>query len=197
MASAKAALDRMCDPEAEVSAHYQINPSGEILRLVPDSERAWHAGLGHWAGIDDVNSHSIGIELQNAGDHPFAASQMSALEALLRDLLDRHGIPPARVIGHSDMAPDRKEDPGPRFDWRRLARRGLAVWPRPGRWRKPDPARFRKAAVRFGYNPELEDDLLLWAVRLHFRPGAEGPLDRADMGLAAGLAKIDPERPSA
>lgn len=197
MGTAQAALDRMCDPESEVSAHYQINATGAVLRLVPESERAWHAGRGCWAGIDDVNSHSIGIELDNDGDHPFAAAQMAALEPLLAGILQRHGIPPCRVIGHSDMAPDRKCDPGPRFDWRRLARSGLAVWPRTGSGRRPDPALFRKAVTRFGYDPDLDDDLLLWAVRLRFRAGAGGPLDRTDMALATALAKIDPERPSA
>ena len=199
MESAQAALDRMCDPEAEVSAHYQINATGEVLRLVPEAMRAWHAGRGHWAGHGDVNDVSIGIELDNAGDHPFAAAQMAALDGLLADILARNGIAPARVIGHSDMAPDRKSDPGPRFDWRRLARRGLAVWPAPAASDAPapDPDRLRADAVRFGYDPDLEDASLLWALRLHFRPGAEGPLCAADMAVAAALAAIDPGAASA
>jgi len=199
MASAQAALDRMCDPEAEVSAHYQINATGEVLRLVPETHRAWHAGRGHWANLGDVNDHSIGIELDNAGTHPFAAAQMAALETLLADILGRQGIAPARVIGHSDMAPDRKCDPGPRFDWRRLARRGLAVWPAPDTadGPAPDAERFRQDAARFGYDPDLEDDLLLWALRLRFRPAAEGPLAAEDMAVAAALAAIDPDAASA
>jgi N-acetylmuramoyl-L-alanine amidase len=142
--------------------------------------------------VTDVNSRSIGIELDNDGASPFAAPLMDALEALLPGILARWSIPARGVIGHSDMAPARKRDPGPRFDWRRLARAGLAVWPEcpphsdsdPG----PDPARFRGDLRAFGY-PEVGDDLLLSAFRLRFRPGATGPLDARDCALAATLAR--------
>lgn len=129
MHSTEAALERLCDPEVEVSCHYLIGPDGTVWQMVSEEHRAWHAGAGKWGSVTDVNSHSIGIELANLGDHPFSEPQMAALEVLLADIMDRWAIPPERVIGHSDMAPDRKSDPGPRFDWQRLALRGLSVWP--------------------------------------------------------------------
>ncbi len=129
MDSAQSALDRLCDPQTEVSCHYLIGADGQIWQMVPEDRRAWHAGAGKWGAVTDVNSRSIGIELANRGDHPFSEPQMAALETLLADILDRWSIPPERVIGHSDMAPDRKGDPGPHFDWRRLAIRGLSIWP--------------------------------------------------------------------
>jgi N-acetylmuramoyl-L-alanine amidase len=185
MESCEAAAARLCDPAAEVSAHYLLDRDGTCHALVPETARAWHAGAGSWAGIGDVNSHSIGIELQNCGAEPFADPQMRALERLLADLIARWQIPPARVIGHSDMAPDRKADPGPRFDWHRLARAGLSVWPdRP----VPVPAAgFAVSARRFGY-PDLPEAVLLAAFRLRFRPWARGPLDAQDAALAADLA---------
>jgi N-acetylmuramoyl-L-alanine amidase len=129
MKTAQAALDRLCDPKAEVSAHYLISETGQVWQLVPEHKRAWHAGAGQWGDVSDVNSRSIGIELANPGDCPFPEPQMAALEVLLADVLARWGIPPKAVIGHSDMAPDRKQDPGHRFDWQRLARQGLSIWP--------------------------------------------------------------------
>lgn len=185
MESTAAARDRLCDPAAEVSAHYLVTEAGAVEPLVPESARAWHAGAGAWGQITDVNSHSIGIELANPGDAPFAAAQMAALERLLADLLARHGIPPERVIGHSDMAPGRKRDPGPRFDWRRLSRAGLSVWPAAAR--PAPPGGFHADARRFGY-PDVAPDLVLYAFRLRFRPAARGPLDATDAGLIADLA---------
>ena len=129
MDSCEAARNRLCDPAAQVSCHYLISETGEVLRLVDEKMRAWHAGAGQWGDVADVNSRSIGIELANRGDHPFAAPQMAALEALLAGILDRRSIPPERVIGHSDMAPERKRDPGPKFDWKRLAVQKLSIWP--------------------------------------------------------------------
>ncbi len=127
MNGCEAALDRLCDPEAEVSSHYLISEKGEILQLVEEDKRAWHAGAGEWLGQDDINSRSIGIELDNTGRTPFSEPLMTALEELLPGILQRWNIPAEGVIGHSDMAPGRKFDPGPRFDWRRLERQGLAV----------------------------------------------------------------------
>jgi N-acetylmuramoyl-L-alanine amidase len=185
MATAEAALERLCDPAAEVSAHYLITGRGQVLALVDEAARAWHAGAGAWAGQGDVNSRSIGIELANDGAQPFAEPQMAALERLLAEILPRWRIPPEGVIAHSDMAPGRKADPGARFDWRRLALAGLSVWPEaaaPG-----DPARFAADARAFGY-PDVAPDLLLAAFRLRFRPWASGPLDALDAGLARALA---------
>lgn len=183
MASATEARARLCDPVAEVSAHWLIDRDGRAEQLVDESLRAWHAGAGAWAGAGDVNSRSIGIELQNTGAEPFAEPQMAALEALLSAILARWGIAPQGVIAHSDMAPDRKADPGPRFDWRRLARQGLSVWPEPGR----PPGDLAADLRRFGY-PDLTEDLLLRAFRLRFRPWATGPRDATDAALAADLA---------
>ena len=177
------ALARLCDPVAEVSAHYLIDADGTVLSLVDEAARAWHAGAGEWGGAGDVNSRSIGVELANTGTHPFAEAQMAALERLLGDLLTRHHLPPQAVIAHSDMAPDRKGDPGPRFDWRRLALQGLSVWPDPTR-----PGDFCADLRAFGY-PDAAPDTLLKAFRLRFRPWARGPLDDTDRALAADLAR--------
>jgi len=181
-----AALVRLCDPLAEVSAHYLIEPDGSVLRLVAEEMRAWHAGAGMWGACGDVNSSSIGIELVNDGAQPFAAGQMDALEDLLSEVMRRWAIAPKRVIAHSDMAPERKGDPGARFDWRRLAVQGLSVWPNPGA-----PGDFGAAARRFGY-PELGDEAVLAAFRLRFRPGATGPMDDTDRALIADLAQRFP-----
>jgi N-acetylmuramoyl-L-alanine amidase len=129
MPTCATALERLCDPAAEVSAHYLIDMDGTLLSLVDEGARAWHAGAGTWRGEGDVNSRSIGIELANPGDRPFPDPQMRALERLLAEILHRHRLPPEAVIAHSDMAPERKSDPGARFDWRRLAMQGLSVWP--------------------------------------------------------------------
>ncbi|HEY0524490.1 MAG TPA: N-acetylmuramoyl-L-alanine amidase [Stellaceae bacterium] len=133
MPSAGAALDRMRDPAAEVSAHYMIDEDGTVYRLVPEDRRAWHAGRSSWDGETDINSASIGIEIVNPGHEfgyrPFPEPQMAAVDALCRDVIGRHPIPPHRVLGHSDVAPQRKEDPGELFDWPRLARAGIGLWP--------------------------------------------------------------------
>jgi N-acetylmuramoyl-L-alanine amidase len=185
MESCAAAMARLCDPGAEVSAHYLISETGSVHPLVPEAARAWHAGAGEWAGVTDVNSRSIGIELANSGDAPFAAAQMTALEGVLAGVMARWRVPAQRVIGHSDMAPLRKGDPGARFDWRRLARAGLSVWPQatePG-----NPADFIAAACQFGY-PRVDDAAVLRAFRLRFRPWFTGPCDGIDAALACDLA---------
>lgn len=198
MATADAALARLRDPRAEVSAHYLIAEDGRLWRLVPEALRAWHAGAGRWGEVADVNSRSIGIELANAGPlagfPPFPEPQMAVLEALLAGILGRWSIPPARVIAHSDMAPGRKADPGPKFDWRRLAACGLAVWPMPQAGASADPEAFAAAAGRIGYRAARTDRLetILAAFRLRFRPGAAGPLASADVALAQGLAADHP-----
>jgi len=187
MADAACARDRLCDPQAEVSAHWLVAEDGGTEQLVDEAARAWHAGAGAWRGQGDVNSRSIGIELANPGDQPFPEPQMAALEALLGAIMARWGIPPEGVIGHSDMAPERKIDPGPRFDWRRLARQGLAVWPGQGPRIAPDPAAFAALAAAVGY-PDAPLDALLAAFRSRFRPRASGPLDAIDMARIADLA---------
>jgi N-acetylmuramoyl-L-alanine amidase len=183
------ALDRLRDPAAQVSCHYVIGLGGEIWRLVPDDRRAWHAGAGRWGPWEDVNSASLGIELVNARDHPYPAAQMDALEALLADLRAAHAIPPEGVIGHSDCAPGRKADPGPRFDWARLARSGHAIWPGGG---EAPVGGWRRDARRLGYTADAPDDVLLAAIRLRFRPWAGGAPDARDAGLLADLARRFP-----
>jgi N-acetylmuramoyl-L-alanine amidase len=136
MESADAALDRLCDPAARVSAHYVVDEDGAIWQLVPENRRAFHAGVSCWQGEHDLNSVSIGIEIVNPGHEwgyrSFPEVQMAAIEQLCRGILSRHPIPADRVVGHSDIAPDRKTDPGELFDWPRLARAGVGLWPEPG-----------------------------------------------------------------
>lgn len=193
MPSCAEALERLCDPVAEVSAHYLIDADGTVLSLVDEAARAWHAGAGEWRGAGDVNSRSIGIELANTGREPFAEPQMAALERLLAEVLGRHGLGPESVIAHSDMAPERKGDPGARFDWRRLALQGLAIWPDPpdAPGLAPDMAGFLADLRTFGY-PEAAPEALLAAFRLRFRPWGNGPLDATDCALAAGLRRYAP-----
>lgn len=133
MSSAEAALDRLCDPAAKVSAHYLVDEDGEVFRLVAEDKRAWHAGVSQWAGNRDINASSIGIEIVNPGHEwgyrPFAESQMDALTELARAIVARHPIAPQCVLGHSDIAPERRQDPGELFDWRRLAAAGVGLVP--------------------------------------------------------------------
>ncbi len=131
--SAEAALLWMCSPDSQVSAHYLVDEDGEIVQLVDEGARAWHAGVAHWAGVDDINSCSIGIEIDNFGHElnplpPYPDKQIQALEELCGDIMARHGIAAHRVIGHSDVAPARKSDPGEHFPWERLARAGIGAW---------------------------------------------------------------------
>ncbi len=193
MPTAAAALDRLCDPAAEVSAHYLIGRDGTCCSLVHEDARAWHAGAGSWRGVADVNSASIGIELDNDGTSPFSAPLMSTLEALLGDVMGRWNIPPEGVIAHADMAPERKSDPGARFDWRRLALAGLSVWPAAG----APPGDFDRDAAAFGYPADAAPDRVLSAFRSRFRPYAAGPVDDADRAMIADLAcrySVDPRR---
>ncbi len=187
MASADAALARLRAPAAQVSAHYMVDRDGAVTWLVPESMRAWHAGAGAWVGQDDVNSRAIGIELVNTGAEPFAAPQMHALCGLLRGLLARWAIAPVAVIGHADMAPARKHDPGPRFDWRALAAAGLAVWP-DGTATAP-AAGLAASLDRIGYPPAPPDDRLR-AFRARFRPWGQGPAMEADAARAAHVAAV-------
>lgn len=135
MQTAEAALDRLCDPEAKVSAHYVVEEDGATWRLVPEERRAWHAGVSSWFDETSLNTVSIGVEIVNPGHEwgyrQFPELQMRTVEALCRDILSRRRIPVHRIVGHSDIAPARKADPGELFDWRRLARAGIGLWPEP------------------------------------------------------------------
>lgn len=138
MATGEDALERMCDPKAEVSAHYMVWEDGRITQLVEEDKRAWHAGVASWQGQQDLNSRSIGIEIVNGGHDfrapdgslpPYPRPQIHALLDLVHDILGRHTIPATRILGHSDIAPLRKQDPGEHFPWERLARAGISLWP--------------------------------------------------------------------
>jgi N-acetylmuramoyl-L-alanine amidase len=141
MKDGPAALARMLeDKEPRVSAHYMVEEDGRIFQLVAEDKRAWHAGRSWWQGQEDLNSRSIGIEIVNGGHDfglpPFAEMQIDAVVRLCRDILSRQSIPQHRIVAHSDIAPDRKEDPGERFPWKRLAEAGVGLWPEPVR---PEP----------------------------------------------------------
>jgi N-acetylmuramoyl-L-alanine amidase len=189
--TAAEALARLCDPAAEVSCHWLIDRDGTLWSLVAESERAWHAGAGAWGACHDVNSASIGVELVNTGAEPFPAPQMAALEGLLAGILARWAIPARGVIAHSDMAPARKTDPGRRFDWRRLALGGLAVWDPGGGSDADSDAPLGLSLDRLGY-PDVPADLRLAAFRSRFSPWTEGDETQADRALAARLARAHP-----
>jgi N-acetylmuramoyl-L-alanine amidase len=135
MNDAESALSRLCDPDAKVSAHYLIDEDGTLYGLVDETRRAWHAGVASWHGETDINGLSIGIELVNPGHEfgyrAFPEPQMQTLERLCTEIMARHDISAARVLGHADVAPLRKQDPGELFDWPRLAAQGLAILPDP------------------------------------------------------------------
>lgn len=189
MDSADAALQRLCAPEYQVSAHFLIDQLGHVFQMVHPDMRAWHAGRSYWAGDTDINSASIGIELCNAGTHPYPAAQMAALRQLLDRLCADYAIDPRQVWGHSDVSLGRKTDPGARFDWRGLFCAGYGIWPR------PDAAdvimtetQFLDDAARVGYDPAAGLAAVLAAVRLHFAPMRRGPLTGADCRLIHDLA---------
>ena len=190
MKSAAAALDRLCDPAAKVSAHYLIDEDGAVLRLVDEARRAWHAGVARWRGHSDINDRSVGIELVNPGhEHGyrrFPEPQMAAVIALSHGIVARHAIPARNVVGHGDIAPDRKSDPGELFDWRRLAHAGIGLWPDPCAGRiERIPAMLR----RFGY--DTGGDGALAAFQRHFRPArVDGIGDRESAHCLAGLMAL-------
>jgi N-acetylmuramoyl-L-alanine amidase len=139
METAEAALARLTDPTARVSAHYLVHEDGAIVRLVDEARRAWHAGRGGWQGETDCNAASIGIEIVNPGHEfgyrDFPDAQVDAVISLISDIRTRWTIPDARIIGHSDLAPERKQDPGERFPWKRLAAVGHGLWFEPAQER--------------------------------------------------------------
>jgi N-acetylmuramoyl-L-alanine amidase len=201
MDTAEAAIARLADPASEVSAHYLVDLDGRVVRLVGEDMRAWHAGSASWGGVADINSRSVGIEMVNSGRElgysPFPEPQIAALETLLADILERHAIVPERVLGHACVAPGRKADPGEKFDWRRLARRGMSVWldPEPAESGAADAARFQSAARRFGYGaPDsgawCEPTHAVWrAFLMRFLPfEADAPPHRAGVGHLERLA---------
>lgn len=174
MKDARSALDRLRDPAAQVSSHYVVDEDGTVYRLVPEDRRAWHAGVSHWRGHAALNGRSVGIEIVNPGHEwgyrDFPALQMAAVADLCLSILSRHPIPPRNIVGHSDVAPDRKEDPGERFDWRGLAENGIGLWP--------------EDAPDIGTTGAIRDAATLRPVRaalagIGYRVAPEGPLDPA------------------
>jgi N-acetylmuramoyl-L-alanine amidase len=187
MTSGAAAVDRLCDPASKVSGHYTIDEDGTVYAHVAEERRAWHAGVSHWAGGDNVNSCSIGIELVNPGHdygyRAFPEAQIASLIDLCHGLLQRHPIPPSRVLGHSDVAPARKDDPGELFPWTRLAAAGIGIWPEA---MKSELG--AEALTRYGYDPNAPQDKVITAFQRHFRPSnLNGEWDAECAGLLAGL----------
>ncbi|HVM79724.1 MAG TPA: N-acetylmuramoyl-L-alanine amidase [Stellaceae bacterium] len=198
MPTAAEAIDRLCDPAAKVGAHYVIEEDGTVWRLVEESERAWHAGISFWQGTTDVNAASIGIELVNPGHEwgyrGFPERQMAALEELARGILARHPIPADRVVGHSDVAPERKQDPGELFNWERLARAGIGFWPDEEAPPPRDAGAAQEMLAGIGYRMPLsgaldeQTRLVLTAFQRRFRPrGVDGALD-AETGARIAAA---------
>jgi N-acetylmuramoyl-L-alanine amidase len=193
MTSGEAALVRLCDPAAKVSAHYLIDEDGTVHALVPESQRAWHAGVSFWAGARDINSRSIGIELVNPGHEfgyrPFPEAQIAAVVVLCGEILKRHAIASSRVLGHSDVAPQRKEDPGELFPWQRLAGAGIGLWPARG----GDPGEGAVAGLlaRYGYDPEASPEKVITAFQRHFHPSRiDGVADDETRQMLAGLVAL-------
>jgi N-acetylmuramoyl-L-alanine amidase len=193
MEDAASAIAWLRNPESKVSCHYLVAEDGQVVRMVDEEKRAWHAGRSWWRGVTDVNSASFGIEIVNPGHEfgyrPFPEPQMSALIPLVADIVRRHGIRPPYVVGHSDIAPERKEDPGELFDWQRLAKLGLAM-PRPTS-NLIDPlwtdSGFLLALERYGYdvrNPKAA----VRAFQRRFRPeDLTGEIDGETRAILLGL----------
>lgn len=208
MESCEAALDWLTREESKVSAHYLVGEAGEIIQMVSEEMRAWHAGQSHWAGETDLNSCSVGIEIHNPGHEfgypEFPEVQMTAVQQLCLDILKRNAIPPARVLAHSDIAPGRKRDPGERFDWARLARAGIGLWVEPaplqadvglGQGDESEAvADLQRGLKELGYGVEVTStygkglEQIVEAFQRHFRPKrVDG---RADLSTRETLSRL-------
>ena len=201
MESCEAALHRLCDPAAKVSAHYLIDEDGTTYALVDEVHRAWHAGAASWRGVRDVNGHAIGVEIVNPGHdlgyRDFPEAQMSSLVALAGEIVARHGIPAVGVVGHSDVAPARRKDPGERFDWRRLAAAGVGLWPgQRGNAGAPEPAIavVQEKLGRLGYELEVSGTIdaatkaVITALQRHFRQDrVDGAADEETLAVLDDL----------
>ena len=194
MESAARALDRLCDPEARVSAHYVIDEDGQVTGLVGEASRAWHAGQAFWRGEADINGRSVGIEMVNPGHEfgyrDFPDPQMAALEDLAAKLLSRHPIPARNVVGHSDVAPGRKIDPGERFDWARLAAAGIGLWPHAAPHADVEDADVRIMLGAYGYDV-ADPGQAMTAFQRHFRPAnLDGRADGETVGRLKALLDL-------
>lgn len=181
---ADTAIRTLTNPKREVSAHYLVGRDGRIVQLVDEAERAWHAGASYWGGNRDVNSASIGIELDNNGREPFSRRQIDALLALLADLRQRYDMPAANVVGHSDVALGRKVDPGPLFPWRALAASGFGLWCDPPYPPAPPGFGLATALHALGYDT-AEPEAARRAFRLHHLPDVDA---LAAMAVESDLA---------
>lgn len=175
MATAEAAIERLCDPASQVSSHYVVDEKGIVYRLVAEENRAWHAGVSYWDGKSDLNSSSIGIEIANPGDAPYPQAQMDAVIALSKTIVNRHKIRSFNIVAHSDIAPDRKQDPGEQFNWPSLAANSLGVYPvpTPGDYKTSagwTDKEVHNALVKIGYRPTLDQKTLLTAFQRRFQP---------------------------
>ena len=211
MADAESALGRLCSPTSEASAHYVVMEDGRVVQCVPESRRAWHAGQSGWEGESDINSCSIGIEIVNPGHdygYPdFPKRQIAAVTTLCRSILTRYRIPPERVLGHSDVAPTRKRDPGEKFPWRTLHRSGIGLWVKPAPIvegpiyvlgeSNPAIAELQELLSRYGYAITPSGHLdgstrdVIAAFQRHFRPeNVDGVFDRSTLQTLRALLAL-------
>ena len=199
MDTTESAIERLCDPKAEVSAHYVVgdvvvNGAATVYQLVDESKRAWHAGVSFWDGHNSLNSPSIGIEIANPGNIPFGKEQMDAVTALCRDIIKRNKIRSFYIIAHSDIAPDRKQDPGELFDWQGLASVGIGVWPVPAQIDIDTSSKWTDADVmrslnKFGFVTGQDLKTLVTAFQRHFQPEAFKTPQQAGVGVADDQTK--------
>jgi N-acetylmuramoyl-L-alanine amidase len=194
MRSGQEAMARLCDPAAKVSAHYVVEEDGAVFRLVAETRRAAHAGISFWRGRSALNGNSIGIEIVNPGHEwgyrPFPALQMAAVCDLCLGIMGRHPIEQRNVVAHSDIAPDRKQDPGELFDWQGLAANGVGLWPA-GDTAPVDEAALLPLLGAIGYRTDLPLSVLLTAFQRHWLPGrADGVADEATRARVAAVARV-------
>ncbi len=196
MLTASGALDWLRNPASKVSAHYFVDEGGKIHRLVDETRRAWHAGVGAWRGHRDINERSIGIEIVNPGHElgygDFPPQQISAVIALCGKILNQHPIPPRNVVGHSDIAPGRKSDPGERFPWARLAEEGIGLWPAE---QPSDPVPIqdvREAIETIGYSVDIASlPEIITAFQRHYQPArVDGLADELTRDRLAALLEL-------
>lgn len=195
MRTAQDAIDRLRDPAARVSSHYVVEEDGTVWQLVDETRRAWHAGVSYWRGRTVLNDCSVGVEIVNPGHdwgyRDFPALQMAAVCDLCLGLLSRHPIPARNVVAHSDVAPDRKQDPGELFDWRGLAENGVGLWPEDADGTALDADGVRGALGAIGYRPDMPLDKVLRAFQLHWRPeSVTGEADAGTLARVAGVARL-------
>ena len=186
--STEKSLDRLCDPVHEVSCHYLIDPSGVCYHIVDDNKRAWHAGKSYWRGYQDLNSRSLGIELVNSGNENYPEAQMKSLIRLLKYLIQSFKLNPKNVLGHSDIAPSRKLDPGEWFNWKKLSANGVGLFPEVTVPIACDKQIFLAQARRAGFNPNTNFEHVLKTFRNRCRPKFTGKFDGYDCALMQKFA---------